>query len=245
MAKLAQSFDEFLQQPNFSIVLNTEGLFFLEHEPRFREIVRDADLIFCDGIGLKIALQLAGLKTAKRLHGPDLFHNTLHLQDDQKRFILGGSVKSHQMLVAKYPNLANNPNVEFYSEMVSEDDLSHLISAINLYKPDIIYVCLGIRKQEYIGAQLRKVAPESCIVGIGASIDFESGNVKRSSPFFQKIGLEWLPRLIKEPRMIPRMLRSIRGLLSYALAGLVSWDKKDADLLSIVASDTNLNRKKK
>ena len=60
MAKLATSFSQFIDKPNFSVVFNTEGLYFITHEPRFREVVAGADLIFVDGIGLKLALQFTG-----------------------------------------------------------------------------------------------------------------------------------------------------------------------------------------
>lgn len=236
MARLANHFDEFLAQPNLSIVLNTEGMYFLDHEPKFRQIVRDADLIFIDGVGLKVALQFSGRKDVKRLHGPDLFHHTLHQDNDKKQLIVGGSEQSHQMLVEKYSALANNPKIEFYSAIVREEDLTDLYAKMNQYQPDVVYVCLGIRKQEFIGARLREKYPDCCIVGVGAAIDFESGNVKRSSPVFQKMGLEWLPRLLREPRMIPRIVRSLRAMISYSVAGLLGIDKKESDLISIVDS---------
>ncbi len=237
MAKLAKTFDEFLDTSNFSIVLNTEGLYFLLYESKFREIVKNADLIFCDGIGLKFALNFCGLKKVKRLHGPDLFHKSLHQKHGKKQLIVGGSERSHELLLAKYSHLNNNPNLYFYSSMIQEDNLTDLFNLIDNYQPELIYVCLGIRKQEFIGTLIKERYPNCSIVGLGASIDFESGNVKRSSVFFQKTGLEWLPRLIREPRMLPRMMRSITGLLMYSFYGLFRIAKKNVDLISIVDND--------
>lgn len=234
MARLASTFNEFILRPNLSIVLNTEGLYFITHDKKFRDIVKNADLIYVDGIGLKIALQLSGYKKVQRLHGPDLFHNTLHKNHGKKQLIIGGSEKSHEMLCDKYENLSNNPLVEFYSEFVNEKDLTHMFEKIDSFKPDIIYVCLGIRKQEYIGHKIRERFNSCSIVGLGASIDFESGNVVRSSRVFQKLGLEWLPRLIREPRMIPRIFRSLLGLLKYSLLGCFRFIFKTSTLLKTI-----------
>ncbi len=241
MARLANNFSEFLEQPNMSIVLNTEGLHFLTHEQKFRDIVRDADLIFVDGIGLKIALQLNGFENVRRLHGPDLFHEVLHQDHGKKQMIIGGSEKSHEMLCEKYPKLLNNPLMEFYSEFVQEDKLEDLFSKIELFRPDYIFVCLGIRKQEFIAHKIREKFAELSIIGVGASIDFESGNVVRSSKFFQRIGLEWLPRLLREPRMIPRVIRSLMSFVKYSLIGCFRFMFKDLTLLKVI--DRNSSRK--
>lgn len=234
MARLANSFNEFILKPNLSIVLNTEGLYFITHDQKFQDIVKNADLIYVDGIGLKIALQLSGYDNVKRLHGPDLFHETLHKEHGKKQLIIGGSEKSHQMLYDKYPKLTKNPLIEFYSEFVNENDLEQMFEKIDSFKPDIVYVCLGIRKQEFIGHKIRERCDYCSVVGLGASIDFESGNVVRSSKFFQKIGLEWLPRLIREPRMIPRIFRSLLGLLKYSMLGCFRFIFKKSILLKII-----------
>jgi N-acetylglucosaminyldiphosphoundecaprenol N-acetyl-beta-D-mannosaminyltransferase len=234
MLKIANKFSDFLLKPNLSIVLNTEGLYFLLFDREFRKVVEGADIVFCDGIGLKIALELSGVKRVARLHGPDLFHEILHGDHKRRQLILGGSELAHQKLLKKYQNLENNLNIKLFSGFIEEDNLSEVMSIINDFKPDIIHVCLGIRKQELIGSRLRKLRHNCAIVGVGASVDFESGNVVRSPIIFQRMGLEWLPRLVREPRMIPRIARSLIGLLVYAILGVLKINNNNFTLTKIL-----------
>ena len=234
MLKVANKFSDLLSIPNFSVVLNTEGLYFLLFDEEFRKIVEEADIVFCDGIGLKIVLSIAGEKKIARLHGPDLFHKTLHGSHKKRQLILGGTELAHKKLLDKYKNLKNNPNISFFSDFVDEDDMSNVTGIVQDFRPDIIHVCLGIRKQERIGSKLKQLGHNCAIVGVGASVDFESGNVVRSHIIFQRMGLEWLPRLVREPRMIPRIARSLIGLLVYAILGVLKIKKNKFALMQIL-----------
>lgn len=237
MPKLARNFDEFLLSPNFSVVLNTEGMYFLLFDKKFREVVRRSDLIFCDGIGLKLALQVAGFKSASRLHGPDLFHNVIHNENAGRQLILGGTDKAHELLLEKYPNLSRRVRegkLMLFSAMIHEDGLEEVFELIEKFEPERVHVCLGIRRQEYIAIKIKEKYKNISVVGVGAAIDFESDNVKRSSAFFQNIGLEWLPRLLREPRMIPRQTRALMGFLIYIMLGVARRKKGEIALSSII-----------
>ena len=234
MLKVANKFTDLLSVPNFSVVLNTEGLYFLLFDEEFRKTVEEADIVFCDGIGLKIVLNIAGEKKIARLHGPDLFHKTLHGSHKKRQLILGGTEFAHKKLLDKYKNLKNNPDISFFSDLINEDDMSNVMGIVEDFRPDIIHVCLGIRKQERIGSKLNQLRHNCAIVGVGASIDFESGNVVRSSVFFQRLGLEWLPRLVREPRMIPRQTRALIGFLIYAALGVLRIKKNKFALTQIL-----------
>ena len=82
-----------------------------------------------------------------------------------------------------------------------------MVEAINAARPDAMLVCLGAPKQEYFmedhGAQLEVPV----MAGLGGSMDVLAGNVRRAPEFFQKAGLEWLYRLVKEPKRIRRMAK--------------------------------------
>ena len=215
MPNIANSFDDFLLGKPFAIVLNTEGLYFLLRDPVFREIVVGSDLVFVDGIGLRVVLNFCGYSYARRLHGPDLFHEMLHRYDGRRRMVLGGTEMAHSLLFEKYPTLKLSLDRYFSSDHIDPENMDSVYGMVDSFSPDEIYVCLGIRKQEIIGNLLKEQYPQISIIGLGAAIDFESGNVVRSSLFMQRIGLEWLPRLVKEPRMIPRHLRSQFGFVFF------------------------------
>jgi N-acetylglucosaminyldiphosphoundecaprenol N-acetyl-beta-D-mannosaminyltransferase len=221
MSKIANSLDEFSSENKFFIVLNTEGLYFLIFDRVFREIVQSSDVIFVDGVGLQVVLKLFGYSKVNRLHGPDLFRKYLYLETGSRRLILGGSAKAHKLLFDRHPYLQDSKDHLFNSDFIDPSNLEDIFDLIRSFKPTEIFLCLGIRKQELVGSIIKKEFAIPKVVGVGAAIDFESGNVKRSSSFFQKIGLEWLPRLIKEPRMIPRVYRSLCGLTLIIFIGLV------------------------
>lgn len=213
MPKIAQCFADFGTGSNFAIVLNTEGLYFTLFDESFRKIVISSDMIFVDGVGLKRIFRIFGFVSAKRIHGPDLFHHMLHLLDGRKRMIIGGTDEAHSLLFKKYPYLTSCKDRFFYSDKVDESDMDAIFRLIESFDPCEIYLCLGIKKQEVIGSLIVAKFPELNVVGVGAAIDFESGNINRSPLFAQKIGIEWLVRSLREPRMIPRVGRSLYVVL--------------------------------
>jgi len=221
MPNIANSLNDFLSDSPFAIVLNTEGLYFLLHDAEFRDIVSSSDLVFVDGVGLQKALNICGYRDARRLHGPDLFHEMLHRYDGRRRMVLGGSERAHALLMEKYPKLELSEDRFFCSDYLDPNNMDPVFEMVDSYCPSEIYVCLGIRKQELIGNILRQHYPHVGIVGLGASIDFESGNVRRTSRLMQKAGLEWFFRMIREPRMIPRHARAAIGLLHFVVTHLV------------------------
>lgn len=229
MPVLAEKFDDFLSDSPFAIVLNTEGLYFLLYDTEFREIVINSDLVFVDGVGLQKVLSVCGYRHAKRLHGPDLFHEMLHRYDGRRRMILGGSERAHALLIEKYPKLESSKERFFCSDYLDQDNMEPICEMVDSFCPSEIYVCLGIRKQELIGKLLRQRYPNVSVVGLGASIDFESGNVKRTSPLMRKAGLEWFFRMIREPRMIPRHTRAAFGLIHFVMAHFFTKKKPFSD----------------
>lgn len=221
MPALAKRYDDFLLGSPLAIVLNTEGLYFLLHDSEFKETVINSDLIFIDGVGLQKVLNFCGFSHAKRLHGPDLFHKMIHSYDGRRRMILGGTEKAHTLLIKKYPALELSEDRFLSSAYVDVNNMDPIFKMIENFCPDEIYLCLGIKKQELVGALLHKYYQNIAIVGLGAAIDFESENVKRAPLFMQKAGLEWLLRMISEPRMIPRNIRGSLGLIYFVVSRLL------------------------
>ncbi len=84
----------------------------------------------------------------------------------------------------------------------SDEENQKMVEAINSVSPDVLWVGMTAPKQEKWIYQHRNKLNVKFIGAIGAVFDFYTGNVKRSHPFFLKIGLEWLPRLLQEPRRL-------------------------------------------
>ena len=86
-------------------------------------------------------------------------------------------------------------------------DDAPVVEAVNAAHPDLLLVCLGAPKQELWMQHNQSVLNVGLMAGLGGSLDVFAGNVKRAPKLFQKLGLEWFYRLLKEPKRIGRMMK--------------------------------------
>ena len=101
-----------------------------------------------------------------------------------------------------FPNIKVTTHSPPFKPEFSEEDNRQMIEAINQASPDVLWVGMTAPKQEKWIYQNKDKLNVKFIGAIGAVFDFYAGTVKRSSPWFQKHGLEWLPRLLQEPRLL-------------------------------------------
>lgn len=201
---------------NSIFIFNAESMYFYIFDKEFRGLVDQADQLCCDSASLSGSLFIRGVKHA-RIHGPDFMHDYLLGNKNKRLALIGGKEIAHQKIINDY----QLSKTFLYSGEVSEKTEPALIDSIIAFKPDMVFICLGLRKQEKFMIGL-KARAESCSsgahfsqVGVGAAVDFLGGTKKRAGHAWRRIGLEWLPRLMREPRMLPRLGRSLIG------AGLV------------------------
>ena len=120
-------------------------------------------------------------------------------------FFLGAServnLKAKQVLEAKYKVRV----VGFASPRVDVsnlDELTPVVERIKTLRPQLVLVALGAPKQEYVMAHFAKALAPSTLLGIGATLDFIAGEVRRAPELVSRVGLEWLYRLIQEPKRL-------------------------------------------
>ena len=197
------------------IVFNAESAYYYIFDDKYKRMVDNANGLLCDSFSLSLVLMLKGINH-KRLNGPDFMHYLLTKHASKKIFIIGGTNKSHKLLLKKY----FLQKVKFDSSLVNTSSIDRFKSIIYSFKPDFIIFCLGLYKQEMFISEIHnhfKQVPlyKNCLItGCGAAVDFLSGTKKRSGTRWQRFGLEWLPRLFREPRMFIRIIRSFIGCLS-------------------------------
>lgn len=192
-----------------SVVFNTESIYYYKHDSRYREYVRSAENIFLDGSALVWVARLFGY-TMSRYHGPDLLEDMESLNLLQRAIVVGGgesnkSLKEKQV-IAEWVPLPFSDDIACLAQKVMQDSKS---------KSKIIIVSLGLLKQELVCAELLRMGfgnKGTLYLPLGAALDFRTGEKVRSGTFWQKIGFEWLPRLIREPRMMHRVARSFKAL---------------------------------
>lgn len=193
----------------YILAVNPEKVIILQKDLSLKQMFENATLLIPDGIGVILALRLLYRIKISRVPGADLMENICKesAKKEYKIFIYGAEEKVNRIaaekLQRKYPGLKIVGRSNGY---IPESQTNSLIKKINDSKADILFVALGSPKQEkWIQKYLPKINVKIC-QGIGGTLDTIAGTKKRAPKFFQKIGLEWFYRLIKEPRRIYRQV---------------------------------------
>lgn len=198
----------------YVVTPNVDHIVKLEDDEKLTSVYKNADLVLTDGKPLIWISRLYKNPIKEKISGSDLFPKLCELsaKKNYKMFLLGAAegvaAKAAANLTERYPGLdvvaTYSPPFGFEKD---NKELEKIIHLVNSYSPDILIVGLGCPKQEFfIYDQLDRLnVPIS--LGLGASIDFEAGNVKRAPKWMRNHGFEWLYRLLKEPkRMFKRYI---------------------------------------
>lgn len=200
------------EKGKYFVCANPHSIQVARKDPRFHEAIQHADLVVPDGIGIVLASRIHGGSIRERVTGSDIFwglNSALNRAKGHNVFFLGSTeatlAKIEERMQKDFPNVAvagvYSPP---YKSEFSVDDNESMVAAVNQVQPDVLWVGLTAPKQEKWIYQNRHRLQVKIIGAIGAVFDFYTGTVKRSHPFFQKAGLEWLPRLVREPRRLWR-----------------------------------------
>jgi N-acetylglucosaminyldiphosphoundecaprenol N-acetyl-beta-D-mannosaminyltransferase len=196
-------------KPEYVVTPNAMHILALQKDAYFREIYRKAFLVVPDGVSLLWAAKFLQTPLNGRVNGTDLFEKLCAIAAEKglKVFLLGGrpgaAEKAQEIFVSRHPGLQI---VGTYCPPYGFESQPKILTSINskilAASPDILFVGLGAPKQEkWIAANyLHLGVPIS--VGIGVSFELVSNMVRRSPVWMQKLGLEWLFRLITEPRRL-------------------------------------------
>ena len=196
----------------------------------FETALKSSDVLLPDGIGIVWAEKVLNKNKIHKIAGFDLFQYLMqHLNETHGScFFLGASEDTlkliHKNISVDYPNVNIASYSPPYKPEFSDEDSLMMCEKVNKEKPNVLFVGMTAPKQEKWVYYNEKNIEASTICSIGAVFDFYAGNVKRSSPFWINLGLEWLPRLVKEPkRLFKRNFVSspkfVLEVLSYKLFG--------------------------
>ncbi len=194
------------------VCANPHSLVEARHDPLFQQALHGGNLIVPDGTGIVLASKLLGGAIRQRVTGSDIFWGlsaALNTSGGKSYFFLGSTETTlaaiKEKMAMEYPNIKFSGSYSPpYKPEFSEEDSQKMVEAVNVAQPDVLWVGMTAPKQEKWIHQHRDQLGVKFIGAVGAVFDFYVGNIKRSHPLFQKIGLEWLPRLIQEPRRLFR-----------------------------------------
>jgi len=193
----------------FIVTANVDNVLILERDPEFRAAYNAADMVLADGMPLLWASRILGCPLTEKVSGSDLVPELCRLaaQEDLALFFLGGEDGVPQKAANRYQSewsalrVAGTWSPPFGFDK-SDAENAEIIRRINEAKPDILFVAMGAPRQEkWISGHLRELDVRLAI-GVGASLDFAAGKIRRAPLFWQRIGAEWLWRFLHEPQRL-------------------------------------------
>ena len=192
--------------PNILVTPNAGHLKSIYMKKEISEIYSSADLSLIDGWPIAVAAKNASGKKVQRVTGSDLLPRLFsELNKDVRIGIIGGSneIKIRQVLEARYPDL-NIQIIDTSQWSNSIYDVRRLRELVQHNALSIVLLCLGHPKQELLAKELKSYdwagSRPDWIMCVGATIDFLTGDQRRAPKIFQVIGLEWLFRLLTNPK---------------------------------------------
>ena len=212
------------KRPHYLATANVDFVVQATHDVELHRILTDADLVLCDGMPLVWASRLLGNALPERVAGSDLVPLLLQVAEQKgyRVFFLGGqedvAAKAVENIKAKHPALKIAGLLSPPFTPLLEMDHDALCKTIRDARTDLLFVSFGCPKQEkWIAMNYRRLGVPVCM-GVGATIDFLAGNMKRAPRWMQRCGLEWIFRLLQEPRRLFK--RYFTGLLVFG-AGMI------------------------
>ncbi len=196
------------REGRYVVTPNPEIVMLAKENPALKEALAGADIVLPDGAGIVKGAAILGRPMKEKVPGIDFACGVMARLAER-----GGSVylfgakpgvaeAAAETLRTKFPGLVISGTSNGY---FSDD--GPIIEKIKDAAPDFLLVCLGAPKQELWMAKMSGKLPVGLMVGLGGSLDVFAGTVKRAPEAWQKLDLEWLYRLLKEPRRIGRMMK--------------------------------------
>jgi N-acetylglucosaminyldiphosphoundecaprenol N-acetyl-beta-D-mannosaminyltransferase len=217
------------RQRGYVCVCNVHAVMASEEDEELRAALLASSTNVPDGQPLVWAINALGNSLAGRVYGPELMWRACeHAAKTGLRFYLYGG-RNQGALVQLALNLRqSHPGVKIvggYSpphRPLSEEEELAVIEEINRARPDVVWVGIGVPKQEKWMAQMRPHLDAPLLIGVGAAFDFHAGLVPQAPFWLQEAGLEWAYRLAHEPRRLwrryirynPRFVAAFAGQLS-------------------------------
>lgn len=190
----------------FIVAINPEKIMKAENNESLKDLINSADIKIPDGSGVVIASKIKKGSIKERVTGIDLMKKISFLSGEKgyKIFLLGAKPEVAKRASKVLEEEIKNINIVGIHDGYFEGD-EEIINLINDSKANIVFIALGSPRQElWIKNNMNKIN-SNIFMGVGGSFDVICGDINRAPIWMQKIGAEWLYRLIKEPSRISRV----------------------------------------
>jgi len=191
------------------VTINPEMISYASKNHEFTNIIQSAQLVVPDGIGVEIGLRILGYKV-RRIAGIELARELINIFAKENKSIafVGARPEIINNAVKNLKNEIENINIIYAKDGYFTDD-NEIYNELKEKQPKLLLVAMGSPKQEEFIYKLKDLLPDTLMIGVGGSFDVWAGTVKRAPVIYQKIGLEWLYRTIKEPKRFKRIFPTL------------------------------------
>ena len=200
--------------------VNLDQFLKMKEDPHFREMVVTADLITADGHPIVWTSWLWGTPLPERVPGIDLFEALLPVsaQKGYTVFLLGAKEESLQAAAAAYAS--RHPGLRIVgcrNGYFSVEDEPEIVAQINASGADMLFIAISSPKKEEFVHRNRDTLQTRFVLGVGGAFDIAAGWTSRAPEWMQRVGIEWVWRMVQEPRrMGPRVAQNATFLVDIA-----------------------------
>jgi N-acetylglucosaminyldiphosphoundecaprenol N-acetyl-beta-D-mannosaminyltransferase len=215
------------RQPRQICTANPEFIMAAQRDPEFRAVLNQADLVLPDGVGLLWAARRLGARLPERVAGSDLIYRLAELagQRGWRVYFLGAGEGVAQAAAQRLQGL--NPGLVVAGSFAGDPgpaSADALVAGVQAARPDVLLVAYGAPAQDKWIAQHRARLGVPVSIGVGGSFDFVAGVARRAPVWMQRLGLEWLHRLWRQPW---RARRIVSAVAAFPLAVLAHGRRPD------------------
>jgi len=208
-AGVLEMLDHFIQErvPRMVVTADASGIVAAQTDSEFRHILELADLVTPDSEGVIWAARRKGMPITERVSGVELVDQlcAMSAQKGYRVYFLGAAPGVAEMAAERmrlrHPGCHIVGTRHGYFPAESDEIVAHEVAEA---KPDILFVAMGIPRQEKFIYRTMRIVQAPVAIGVGGSLDVFSGKAKRAPLFVQKMKLEWLWRLILNPKKISK-----------------------------------------
>lgn len=191
------------------ITINPEMIENASQNPDFAEIINSAELVIPDGIGVEIGLKILGYNV-RRIAGIEFSHRMIEecAKNSQSVALVGAKPQIVEKAKENLEKEISGLYITYAHDGYFSND-EEIINELKIRQPRLVLCALGSPKQEEFINKTKQVLPNALFVGVGGSFDVWSGVVERAPEIYQKLGLEWLYRTVKEPKRFKRIFPTL------------------------------------
>ncbi|GGB32343.1 WecB/TagA/CpsF family glycosyltransferase [Virgibacillus dakarensis] len=197
------------QKKSFVVTANPEIVMRAKEDTTYKEIIQSANYVIPDGSGILMAAKYKNEPLQERIPGYDLMLDLLKHAEEKgySCYFLGAKESVNEKVVKEvnrqYPGL----KIAGHHHGFFAIDDPEMAATVKTANPDLIFVALGVPRQEMWIAKHKDQFAKGLFIGIGGSFDIIAGETKRAPQLWINLNLEWLYRLIKQPTRFKRILK--------------------------------------